>query len=194
MTGVQTCALPILDNGTRRRILGSFEYIHNIEARIHHIKKDKLRLEHLGRFDALWEISGFFAGLKYLGIDNIYLSSLPLSHPAPATLELLKGKQIRMIDLGYESITPTAALLLKDAYSTQRPFSFSKYAFACGDYGEGDYLTAYLASGGRFISDRVIKMEATIDDMNPQVFEILFDRSEERRVGKECRSRWSPYH
>ena len=22
----------------------------------------------------------------------------------------------------------------------------------------------------------------------------LFGRSEERRVGKECRSRWSPYH
>ena len=24
--------------------------------------------------------------------------------------------------------------------------------------------------------------------------EIVSDRSEERRVGKECRSRWSPYH
>ena len=23
---------------------------------------------------------------------------------------------------------------------------------------------------------------------------VCFDRSEERRVGKECRSRWSPYH
>ncbi len=23
---------------------------------------------------------------------------------------------------------------------------------------------------------------------------IIFSRSEERRVGKECRSRWSPYH
>ena len=23
---------------------------------------------------------------------------------------------------------------------------------------------------------------------------IITDRSEERRVGKECRSRWSPYH
>ena len=23
---------------------------------------------------------------------------------------------------------------------------------------------------------------------------IAFERSEERRVGKECRSRWSPYH
>ena len=26
------------------------------------------------------------------------------------------------------------------------------------------------------------------------VGEFLMDRSEERRVGKECRSRWSPYH
>ena len=24
--------------------------------------------------------------------------------------------------------------------------------------------------------------------------DIVFSRSEERRVGKECRSRWSPYH
>ena len=25
-------------------------------------------------------------------------------------------------------------------------------------------------------------------------YEAYRDRSEERRVGKECRSRWSPYH
>src|SRR5260221_5276807 len=25
-------------------------------------------------------------------------------------------------------------------------------------------------------------------------FNAVYDRSEERRVGKECRSRWSPYH
>ena len=30
-----------------------------------------------------------------------------------------------------------------------------------------------------------MKVEALVFDM---------DRSEERRVGKECRSRWSPYH
>ena len=24
--------------------------------------------------------------------------------------------------------------------------------------------------------------------------DMTYDRSEERRVGKECRSRWSPYH
>ena len=27
-----------------------------------------------------------------------------------------------------------------------------------------------------------------------QKFHNLYGRSEERRVGKECRSRWSPYH
>src|SRR3712207_40293 len=27
-----------------------------------------------------------------------------------------------------------------------------------------------------------------------KLFKIRMDRSEERRVGKECRSRWSPYH
>src|SRR3989442_10298615 len=26
------------------------------------------------------------------------------------------------------------------------------------------------------------------------ILDLLFERSEERRVGKECRSRWSPYH
>src|SRR2546426_9695551 len=26
------------------------------------------------------------------------------------------------------------------------------------------------------------------------IFKLVNDRSEERRVGKECRSRWSPYH
>ena len=31
--------------------------------------------------------------------------------------------------------------------------------------------------------------EATMEDVKK-----FLDRSEERRVGKECRSRWSPYH
>ena len=26
------------------------------------------------------------------------------------------------------------------------------------------------------------------------IFSVSYSRSEERRVGKECRSRWSPYH
>ena len=43
---------------------------------------------------------------------------------------------------------------------------------------------------------------AAIDDQHKKIFQMISnfyntmqkDRSEERRVGKECRSRWSPYH
>ena len=30
--------------------------------------------------------------------------------------------------------------------------------------------------------------------LGPRFYSIYSNRSEERRVGKECRSRWSPYH
>src|SRR5256886_5505042 len=44
---------------------------------------------------------------------------------------------------------------------------------------------------GRAIASRSLKR-----DMRPQdlLGALIFLRSEERRVGKECRSRWSPYH
>ena len=38
----------------------------------------------------------------------------------------------------------------------------------------------------REYKDLLIDWEMTPEDAD--------DRSEERRVGKECRSRWSPYH
>ena len=34
----------------------------------------------------------------------------------------------------------------------------------------------------------------TSEDLEPNVRIYYVPRSEERRVGKECRSRWSPYH
>ena len=36
--------------------------------------------------------------------------------------------------------------------------------------------------------------EKDIADIFNIADEVALDRSEERRVGKECRSRWSPYH
>ena len=39
------------------------------------------------------------------------------------------------------------------------------------------------------LGNALVDALAIIEDDN-----ILTERSEERRVGKECRSRWSPYH
>src|SRR2546422_9797708 len=63
----------------------------------------------------------------------------------------------------------------------------------------GSPLGAYQVSG----EDAMIKAAAArgMLDERRAMWETLYairragaDRSEERRVGKECRSRWSPYH
>ena len=42
---------------------------------------------------------------------------------------------------------------------------------------------------------RSIRREiAHLEEEKQRVLDRLLARSEERRVGKECRSRWSPYH
>ena len=43
--------------------------------------------------------------------------------------------------------------------------------------------------------DRVKIINSDIKNLKfDEQFDIILNRSEERRVGKECRSRWSPYH
>ena len=43
--------------------------------------------------------------------------------------------------------------------------------------------------------DRVfLAIKAQFKNIEYDVKSYFFTRSEERRVGKECRSRWSPYH
>ena len=50
------------------------------------------------------------------------------------------------------------------------------------------YLIKILTMTGVF----VVNNEVFLDTANESCY--FDDRSEERRVGKECRSRWSPYH
>ena len=48
-------------------------------------------------------------------------------------------------------------------------------------------------SGTRF-TNRVVSTDDTGQPVLEQFNTVFIRRSEERRVGKECRSRWSPYH
>ena len=62
-------------------------------------------------------------------------------------------------------------------------------------------LSALLTSGERNISviiERIGADPAQLSRATQEAIDrapkVTGDRSEERRVGKECRSRWSPYH
>ena len=56
------------------------------------------------------------------------------------------------------------------------------------DNGSASYATVRIV-----LMDAVENVSFYVDD-NPVESEVTQERSEERRVGKECRSRWSPYH
>src|SRR2546425_8081882 len=54
--------------------------------------------------------------------------------------------------------------------------------------GHADYVKNMITGAAQM--DGAILVVSAVDGPMPQTRE----RSEERRVGKECRSRWSPYH
>ena len=56
------------------------------------------------------------------------------------------------------------------------------------------FLLQFLLSRGRWIGGGDIRLGFLIGIMLGWPQALLALRSEERRVGKECRSRWSPYH
>src|ERR1017187_2034379 len=58
--------------------------------------------------------------------------------------------------------------------------------------GDGDIIP--LEHGNVRRSEFAAVLEASSLDGQELRLGDLGDRSEERRVGKECRSRWSPYH
>ena len=62
-----------------------------------------------------------------------------------------------------------------------------------GDIGAVAKLVSAKTGDTLCDADRVVKLPAPVFP-KPSLFMAVTVRSEERRVGKECRSRWSPYH
>ena len=61
-------------------------------------------------------------------------------------------------------------------------------------YSFNKYNVIYIFFGVGVISLNILSLFLIYPSMNYKIETELHPRSEERRVGKECRSRWSPYH
>ena len=83
------------------------------------------------------------------------------------------------------------------AFQTQMFFLLSRYRQQL-DLQQRDLFHRVVVSDYIFQKDRIFA-SLTLDSREFTLYEKVAnllerERSEERRVGKECRSRWSPYH
>src|SRR3989454_11065191 len=103
-------------------------------------------------------------------------------------------KCLIIADLGayHQLLTPAiptlAALMILGSYNIPNVFVETK-----GVFTNKMATDAYRGAGrpeATYIIERAMDLVAHELNMDP----VEVRRSEERRVGKECRSRWSPYH
>jgi hypothetical protein len=173
------------------------------EARVHRVPIDEIAFHEVGQIDAIVDIAGAALGLYMLDIDRVYCSRLPcgrgtthsahgvLPSPPPATMELLRGFPCHDIDIDEELVTPTgAAILTTVAQFTPRPaFTVRGIGYGSGrsDFPFANVLRVVIGDvlAGAQLEDApsnangsgdIEQLETNIDDMNPQLYEHVFER------------------
>ena len=76
------------------------------------------------------------------------------------------------------------------ASASERLFEISSGAYGLETSEDGSFKIRDYKNGGKLRNVKILSGgESFVVSLS-----LAAERSEERRVGKECRSRWSPYH
>ena len=178
----------------RADALAVFARLAEAEGRVHGVPSERVEFHEAGALDAIVDVVGACFGFAHLGIDAIHASSLPLGRglvraahgplpvPAPAVVELLAGRPVRLEDGAAELVTPTGAALVA---ALARPEPAPELRVAAVGWGAGERVLADRPNLLRILvgepviapgSDTVVVLETTIDDLSPQVYEHVLER------------------
>jgi pyridinium-3,5-bisthiocarboxylic acid mononucleotide nickel chelatase len=172
-----------------------FARLAGAEAKIHGVAVDKVHFHEIGATDSIVDIMAAAIGVRELGIDSFYFSSIPLGHgvtrslhgslpvPGPATLELLKGLPVFGVDLESENITPTGAAIVRTLgkdFGQQPNMIIERIGYGAGqkEFPNRPNLFRLILgdddSAGE--QEQMLVIETNIDDMNPQLYDHVMDR------------------
>lgn len=183
--------------GVKTRSQAIFECIASAEAKIHGCDLSSVHFHEVGGIDAIVDIVGTCLGLERMGIDAIVASPLPLGGgfvrcehgvlpvPAPATLEILKGVPVYGGNQKSELVTPTGAAIIAvtaEAFEPLPAMRVQRIGYGAGMrelddrpnllrivLGEPE-TQAQIGS-----TEKLVMIETSIDDMNPEIFGYLMD-------------------
>src|SRR3712207_935625 len=106
--------------------------------------------------------------------------------------EVLRNSLISLRETVERAVSPTSSPVEQLRAATMAFFGF--YAEKPRDLDLGFYLFRGGMRPQGLGQDRDEQLNAALAAALRPISEAAIVRSEERRVGKECRSRWSPYH
>lgn len=182
----------------RERAAAVYRRLAAAEARVHGVDVESIHFHEVGELDAILDVAATCVALDLLAIDELRCSAFPVGHgtirmehgaypnPPPATMELLRGWPIRSIDADVELVTTTAAAILTTLAKPGRPAAMTVEAIGYGA-GNNDFAfpnvtrvlvgdTASVALDAVDDRDEVTVLEANIDDMSPQHYELALER------------------
>ncbi|QTA92715.1 nickel pincer cofactor biosynthesis protein LarC [Desulfonema magnum] len=187
-----------LNESVKQKSAEIFRRLAEAEAKVHQTTIEKVHFHEVGAMDAMIDVVGAVAGLAALKIDKIFCSpfrvgtgtvtcahgTLPV--PAPATLELIRGKPVSSCEIKGELLTPTGAAILTTLSSGFGPMP-SMTVKAIG-YGAGTSELAIpnllrvvigdaLDEVADYETEQVAVIETSIDDMNPEMYDYLLQKT-----------------
>ncbi len=178
----------------KERTLAIFEALGRAEARVHGVALDDVHFHEVGAVDAIVDVTAAALALDLLGIDRVTCSPVAIGHgtvdsahgrlplPAPATFELLIGVPTVPAHVGWETVTPTGAAILRtvvDEFGALPPMTVERIGYGAGNDRPGplpNVLRAILGSASGMRGDRVVTIETNLDDFVPEHFDYLMER------------------
>src|SRR5579871_6733906 len=167
----------------KERALAVFGRLAEAEGRVHGVAPEEVAFHEVGAADALVDVVGAALGFVHLGVEAIHVSPLPLGRGlVQAALELLRGRPVRPGDGEAEMVTPTGAAIVA-ALASLEPcpeLRVDAIGSGAGDRDLADRPNVLRILVGTPVAaaaaDDGVLLEATIDDMSPQLYEHVLER------------------
>jgi uncharacterized protein (TIGR00299 family) protein len=189
---VDACDAP---DDVKRRANAAFEAVATIEASIHGTTIEKVHLHEVGAVDAILDIVGSIWGMHLLGVSTVYNTTVALGDgfvdaahgrlavPAPATLRLLEGIDVRPgPEQSGELTTPTGAALIRVMSvgappATYRPIASGYGAGTKDPKGRANALRIVLAETADEAAahESLDLLTADVDDMTGEYVAAVAD-------------------
>ena len=192
-----------IENSIKSKIVGVIKLLENAEKKVHSEDVEDFHLHELGSLDTLLDVAGFIIGLSLLEIEDISISSIPISngqtinsHGAmpsntlAATSILLDHNIIFRTSKNNiigELITPTGAAIVCYLINNFEPISFipETIGYGAGDKDIENYANVTSIWIGETNSktfdenNKIILLETNIDDSSGEIIghvtQLLFD-------------------